>query len=275
MVSALAAIDLLRDRGTMPTRPIAVGAFAEEEGSRFGLACLGSRLATGATSPGRAARAAGPGRGPLAGRDARRRRRARRWGVPRGWTGSVASWSCTSSRVVTWSTAVRRSVWPPAIWPHGRYRFDFTGAANHAGTTRMEDRSDPMTTFAMTALAAGEQASRSGQRATFGRLDVAPNGTNAIPSRVTAWLDARCESDAEQVRLVGRDRAAGERARRPRRDPARGDRRVGLRRGRLRPGTHRAAACRPDGSPRRRTGHPDGGRPRRRHPRRRRVSRPR
>ena len=45
-------------------------------------------------------------------------------------------------------------------------------------------------------------AARSGQRATFGRLDVAPNGTNAIPSRVTAWLDARCESDAEQVRLV-------------------------------------------------------------------------
>ena len=28
------------------------------------------------------------------------------------------------------------------IWPHGRYRFDFTGAANHAGTTRMEDRAD-------------------------------------------------------------------------------------------------------------------------------------
>ena len=88
------------------------------------------------------------------------------------------------------------------IWPHGRYRFDFTGAANHAGTTRMEDRSDPMTSFARTALAAGEMAARSGQRATFGRLDVAPNGTNAIPSRVTAWLDARCESDAEQVRLV-------------------------------------------------------------------------
>jgi N-carbamoyl-L-amino-acid hydrolase len=99
------------------------------------------------------------------------------------------------------------------IWPHGRYRFDFTGAANHAGTTRMEDRSDPMTTFARTALAAGEQAARSGQRATFGRLDVAPNGTNAIPSRVTGWLDARCESDAEQVRLVAEiERLAGEHA---------------------------------------------------------------
>ena len=45
------------------------------------------------------------------------------------------------------------------IWPHGRYRFDFTGEANHAGTTRMEDRRDPMLTYAMTALAA-EQAGR-------------------------------------------------------------------------------------------------------------------
>ena len=32
----------------MPARPIGVSVFVEEEGSRFGLACLGSRLATGA-----------------------------------------------------------------------------------------------------------------------------------------------------------------------------------------------------------------------------------
>ena len=48
------------------------------------------------------------------------------------------------------------------IWPHGRYRFDFTGEANHAGTTRMEDRHDPMLTYAMTALAAAEQARLAG-----------------------------------------------------------------------------------------------------------------
>jgi N-carbamoyl-L-amino-acid hydrolase len=100
------------------------------------------------------------------------------------------------------------------IWPHGRYRFDVTGEANHAGTTRMEDRSDPMLTYAMTALAANKQARLGGARATFGRVDVAPNGTNAIPSRVTAWLDARCESEEELATLVAavekqaRDRAA-------------------------------------------------------------------
>jgi N-carbamoyl-L-amino-acid hydrolase len=88
------------------------------------------------------------------------------------------------------------------IWPHGRYRFDFTGAANHAGTTRMEDRRDPMLTYAMTALEANKQARAAGQRATFGRLEVAPNGTNAIPARVTAWLDARGSTDGALADLV-------------------------------------------------------------------------
>jgi len=50
VVSALGALDMLRDRGVRPTRPIGVSVFVEEEGSRFGLACLGSRLATGATT---------------------------------------------------------------------------------------------------------------------------------------------------------------------------------------------------------------------------------
>ena len=41
---------MLRERGFRPARPIGVSVFVEEEGSRFGLACLGSRLATGATA---------------------------------------------------------------------------------------------------------------------------------------------------------------------------------------------------------------------------------
>jgi N-carbamoyl-L-amino-acid hydrolase len=77
----------------------------------------------------------------------------------------------------------------------------------------MEDRRDPMLTYAMTALAANKQARLSGQRATFGRVAVRPNGTNAVPSEVTAWLDARAES-AEQldalvaeVARMGKERA--------------------------------------------------------------------
>src|SRR5690606_26760478 len=69
--------------------------------------------------------------------------------------------------------------------------------------TRMDDRHDPMLTYAMTALAADEQARLAGQRATFGRIAVEPNGTNAVPSLVTAWLDARAESDEVLRDLVG------------------------------------------------------------------------
>ena len=189
-----------------------VGAFAEEEGSRFGLACLGSRLATGLIAPEDA--------GALGDRDGVRLPDAMvAAGVQpelgrAGWVDRVGCF--VELHVEQGRDLVDRGAsvgLATGIWPHGRYRFDFTGAANHAGTTRMEDRSDPMTSFARTALAAGEQASRSGQRATFGRLDVAPNGTNAIPSRVTAWLDARCESDVEQVRLVAQiERVAREHA---------------------------------------------------------------
>jgi N-carbamoyl-L-amino-acid hydrolase len=54
IVSSLAAIDLLRERGVTPARPLGVAVFAEEEGARFGVACLGSRLMTGAIDPARA-----------------------------------------------------------------------------------------------------------------------------------------------------------------------------------------------------------------------------
>jgi N-carbamoyl-L-amino-acid hydrolase len=101
------------------------------------------------------------------------------------------------------------------IWPHGRYRFEIAGEPNHAGTTRMEDRRDPMLTFAMTALAANKQARLAGQRATFGRVDTQPNSTNSVPSAVTAWMDARCETDEALSDLVATiTRQAVERAER-------------------------------------------------------------
>lgn len=205
VVSALAAVDLLRERGLEPARPLGVAVFVEEEGSRFGQACLGSRLATGTVAW-----------------DAARQLRDRD-GVAFGDVveGGSADWltqvgSYVELHVEQGRDLVHRDAAvgvASEIWPHGRYRFDFTGAANHAGSTRMEDRQDPMLTYAMTALAANKQARLSGQRATFGRVEVAPNGTNAIPSRVTAWLDARASSDAALADLVAAvERQATDRA---------------------------------------------------------------
>jgi beta-ureidopropionase / N-carbamoyl-L-amino-acid hydrolase len=194
VVSALAAIDLMRSRGVVPARPVGVSVFVEEEGSRFGLACLGSRLATGAVSWETA-------------RSLRDQDGVALGDVAAGGTSSLLSSVGTfvELHVEQGRDLVDRGAAigvASEIWPHGRYRFDFTGAANHAGTTRMEDRQDPMLTYAMTALAANKQARLAGERATFGRVAVEPNGTNAVPSRVTAWLDARCSTDSALAALV-------------------------------------------------------------------------
>ena len=192
VVCALCAIDLLRSRGVQPLRPIAVAVFADEEGARFGVACAGSRLATGALEPS-AARA-------LTDVDGVSLHQAmRRAGVD---TTQLGRDDETLRRVgifvelhIEQGQALIDLDAPlgigMGIWPHGRWRFSFEGEANHAGTTRMTDRRDPMQPFAAAVLAARILASKHGGVATFGRVHVEPNGTNAIPSTVTAWLDAR------------------------------------------------------------------------------------
>jgi beta-ureidopropionase / N-carbamoyl-L-amino-acid hydrolase len=208
VVSALAAVDVMRDRGVTPARPIGVAVFAEEEGSRFGRACLGSRLAAGSVGWDDV-------RG-LADGDGVRLGDVVEGGEPTGWLRGVGCYvelHVEQGRgLVEHDAAVGVA---SGIWPHGRWRFDFTGRADHAGTTRMEDRADPMLSYAATALAADEQARLAGQRATFGRLEVVPGGTNAIPSRVSAWLDARASSKGELSSLVAALEArAAERAER-------------------------------------------------------------
>ncbi len=207
VVSALAATDLLRDRGVTPRRPIGVAVFMEEEGSRFGTPCLGSRLATGAITVEEA--------GDLRDRDGIWLRDV----VDLGTSELLAEVGVFIELHVEQGRALEdlgASVGVASgIWPHGRHRFDFHGVADHAGTTRMDDRHDPMLSYAMTALAANKQARLSGARATFGRVEVTPNGTNAIPSLVSAWLDARAETEgALEELLAGVRRSAQDRAER-------------------------------------------------------------
>ncbi len=200
VVAAFAAVDLLRERGFAPSRPILLGVFTEEEGSRFGTACLGSRLAMGAISWEDAQQQRDP-QGVYLGDAAAKLGLGD--GAPLQLEDRISAFIELhveqGRHLVDRGHAIGVAA---GIWPHGRYRFDFTGVANHAGTTLMEDRADPMLTFAMTVLAANKQARLSGQRATFGRVDVSPNATNAVPSRVTAWLDARGESPLAVSDLV-------------------------------------------------------------------------
>ena len=192
VVSALAAVDQLKESGWTPTRDLAIVVFADEEGARFGIACAGSRLLTGALDPDKARS--------LLGRDGLTMQEAmERVGFASAHLGRDTD---RLNRIglfielhVEQGKALVNENAPvgvaTTIWPHGRYRFTFTGRADHAGTTAMRDRQDPMTAFAMTAVQTAQLAISHDVRATFGRLEVVPNGTNAIPSQVNAWLDLR------------------------------------------------------------------------------------
>lgn len=89
-----------------------------------------------------------------------------------------------------------------AVRPHGRWRAEFTGQGNHAGTTLIPDRHDPVVPMAQTILAAREAAEREGCVTTVGRINVEPGGTNVIASAATMWLDCRAEESQTVTKVV-------------------------------------------------------------------------
>ncbi|MER7850109.1 allantoate amidohydrolase [Kitasatospora sp. NPDC096077] len=212
VVSSFAALDELRARGAEFTKPLAIVNFGDEEGARFGVACIGSRLTAGVLSreaayelrdadglrlPDAMEKA---GYDPTAlGADDERLSRI----------GAFVELHVEQGRYLGEGQPVGVA---GAIWPHGRWRFDFHGEANHAGTTRIEDRRDPMLTYANTVLAARKKAKLAGALATFGKVAVEPNGTNAIASLVRGWLDSRAADERTLTELVAEiERAAAER----------------------------------------------------------------
>ncbi|HET7660372.1 MAG TPA: allantoate amidohydrolase [Oryzihumus sp.] len=192
VVTALATVEALQRQGFRPSRPIGVVNFVDEEGARFGIACAGSRIITGVLDADRA-RGLRDGDGrtlaeamTTAGQDPRTLGRdeetLRR-------VGTFVELHVEQGRGL--ADLDRAVAVGSAIWPHGRWRLDLAGEANHAGTTRLEDRRDPMLALAAAITAARDAASGQGCVATVGKVRVEPNGVNAIPSHVTAWLDAR------------------------------------------------------------------------------------
>ena len=211
IVSAFLAVDELRAAGVAPARSVAVGAFVEEEGARFGVPCLGSRLLSGALSVERAAELRDADGVSFA--EALGDRPAGADPALLGRFAAFVELHVEQGRALVEQDASVAVA--SAIWPHGRWRFDFHGEGNHAGTTRMADRRDPMLTYAFTVLAANKEARLRGAHATVGRVRVEPNATNAIPSRVTGWLDARAAEPETLHGLVEAVHAkAAERAKR-------------------------------------------------------------
>lgn len=210
VASALASFDQLAERerkGELRRRkPLVIAVFPEEEGSRFGVACLGSRLITGAISPERAlsrtdregssfadaARASGLNP-ELMGADPERLA-----GLDTFLELHVEQGKFLGDNPLGPAVAVASS-----ILGHGRWRFSFSGQGNHAGTTLMTDRHDPMVVAASFVLAVREIVSAQPEaRGTVGRLEPVPGGTNVVASRVDVWLDVRHPDDAVTASLV-------------------------------------------------------------------------
>ncbi|MGW6217110.1 allantoate amidohydrolase [Streptomyces sp. NPDC055109] len=210
VVSSFAALDELRARGARFTKPLAIVNFGDEEGARFGLACVGSRLAAGQLTVEQAHRLTDAdgitlpqameraGYDPAAiGPDPERL----------GRIGAFVELHVEQGRAL--DIGGDQVGIASAIWPHGRWRFDFRGEANHAGTTRLVDRRDPMLSYAETVLSARQEARLAGAVATFGKIAVEPNGVNAIPSLVRGWLDSRAADQATLDTVVtGIEKAA-------------------------------------------------------------------
>lgn len=212
VASALAAIDLLRERGARPDRAVAIAVFPEEEGSRYGVACLGSRILTGAIPIERALALKDDDGSTFA-------ERSRSAGVDPSRMGPDPERLALIGAFVELHVEQGRGLAdlgrPVAIGSsilgHGRWRLSFTGQGNHAGTTLMRDRRDPLVAAAgLVAGIPGLARAHDGARATVGRLRPIPGGTNVIASRVDAWLDVRHPDDRVTARLVAEIAALAE-----------------------------------------------------------------
>ena len=202
VVSSLVAVAKMQEAGIMPAKPFAVVAMADEEGARFGMPCLGSRLASGKLSKAEAHT--------LVARDGQ--------SLPDAWREAglnpdlmgpddvLLEASCFVELHVEQGRSLADVGHPVAIAtavrPHGRWCAEFTGQGNHAGTTLIPDRHDPVVPMAQTVMTAREAAEREGCVTTVGRINVEPGGTNVIASAATMWLDCRAEESQTVTKVV-------------------------------------------------------------------------
>jgi N-carbamoyl-L-amino-acid hydrolase len=203
VVVGLIAVHLLAQRGAQ--HQLAVVSFADEEGGRFDTPTFGSRAMLGSLDVQTilerrdregvtlrdALSAAGLKPAEL-GPDPHRLQRI----------GAFVEVHIEQGTLLT--ERDRRLALGTKILPHGRWRIDLHGEANHAGTTPLAIRHDPMLTLAAAVTSARRIATEEQALATIGKLELSPNVTNAIAERVSLWLDVRAEDDATVERTVER-----------------------------------------------------------------------
>jgi hydantoinase/carbamoylase family amidase len=205
VIAALEAVERLGPQD----RTLAVVAFRDEEGWRFGNGCFGSRALCGGLATAEletedgagisiaaAARSLGLGPVPASGWLDRPPAAFVELHVEQG---PVLAAQDVPLGIVT------------SIVGLARLRVAFEGQGGHAGTTPMEGRRDALVAAARFVLATKSAAEhRERAVATIGQLRVEPNAANVVPARVELLVDARAPDDEMLTSLADEIEAAAE-----------------------------------------------------------------
>jgi beta-ureidopropionase / N-carbamoyl-L-amino-acid hydrolase len=169
--------------------PIAVVAFADEEGARFNTPTFGSRALTGALDPAVLERRDDDG--------VRLADAMREAGVDPSGIARTPQWLRRLRGFlelhVDQTPDLERFAVVRELAARVRVQADFDGRADHTGTTRRHERSDALLHAAAFIIAADQRASED-MVVTASRMLVEPNALTTIAAHVRLWLDARSES---------------------------------------------------------------------------------
>lgn len=181
VLTAIAAVELLRKRCLALPFNLEIVGFSDEEGVRYQTAYLGSNAFAGTLKSADLVR--------IKEKQivkAQRREKFLGYAEVHIEQGPVLEARDLPVGVVT------------AIAGQSRIRVEFHGVAGHAGTVPMDRRHDALAGAAELVLA----AESSGVTATVGKLEVAPGASNVIPGKAFLTLDVRHQSDARRQAAV-------------------------------------------------------------------------
>jgi allantoate deiminase len=209
VIAAIAALAALRDRFGQPARTLAAVSLAEEEASRFPAANFwGSRAIIGRIAADEPKRLRGYDGVTMAeamrdaGLDPAAIAAARRDDIDTFIELHIEQGPFLEREGISAGIVER-------ITGYRQYFVTLEGAANHAGTTPMDLRRDPMAGAAEIISGVINTAHRMGRPCvtTVGRLNVAPNERAVIPRQVAFTVDARSPHPGQLATLLARHEA--------------------------------------------------------------------
>ncbi|MEL7647310.1 MAG: Zn-dependent hydrolase [Sedimentibacter sp.] len=192
VIAGIEVIDALRSNGFVPSRPIVVGVFTNEEGVRYAPDMMGSLVYAGDLSADEALSTVGTD-GTVLGEELKRI----------GYYGSEEPGFLKPHSFIELHIE-QGPILDSMKMPVGAVenlqgiswqRITIEGVANHAGTTPMAMRKDAGHAAAKVISFVCDRASSSNSVATVGCIEFEPNAINVIPSKAVFTVDLRNPND--------------------------------------------------------------------------------